>query len=170
MAAIVDRINKASDGTLEEIEESPIRLYSGTSSRPEPKDNTSELFGDNDGNQKDSVIEVQDESSGIVIPYEVCELRQLYISAEDFINGSRRSTVMEYIRTVVQTEAPISSNLLCKRILRACDISRMGTRVANYMDNLLRNMHLSRQRLSFRLLRTCLRRNIHRENNTYRTL
>lgn len=149
MSAIVDRINKALDGTLEEIEESPIRLYSGTTTPPESKASTSDLSGDNDGNQEDEGIEDQDESSGIVIPYEVCELRPLFIPADDFINGSRRSTVMEYIRTVVQTEAPISSNLLCKRVLRACDISRMGTRVANYMDNLLRIMHLKTTTDSF---------------------
>ncbi len=149
MAAIVERINKALDGTLEEIEESPIRLYSGASTGPEPQVSSSDLFSDDGGNQDAEGIEALDESSGIVIPYEVCELRQLYIPAEDFINGSRRSTVMEYIRTVVQKEAPISSNLLCKRVLRACDIARMGTRVANYMDSLLRIMHLKTTTDSF---------------------
>lgn len=149
MSEIVEKITQALNGTLEEVEEDPIRLYSGVSSGGNTFENEQDGGQSNDSKQGEVGLEVQEDSSDVLIPYETCQLRQRYIPADDFINGSYRSVVMEYIREVIRVEAPISSNLLCKRVLRACDISRMGSRVANYMDSLLRFMRLKTTNDSF---------------------
>lgn len=59
-----------------------------------------------------------------------------YVSEEFFYSG-HKSTILAQIREVINIEAPISRSLLCKRVLAAWGISRLGQRLDSYMNELL---------------------------------
>jgi hypothetical protein len=54
--------------------------------------------------------------------------------AEDFFAYNNTATIKKQINDVMQTEAPISRNLLCRRVLAAWGISRLGSRINNHFD------------------------------------
>ena len=149
LAALADKIDKALAGVLEEVEEEAMRLFDGIGSTRTAKEFRPDRTGDgsmNDLTPPEEVVsdEEEDEYSepSNVIPYNACELQQIYISAEDFIEGYRDSKVRNYISAVVEAEAPINYDLLCKRVLRACGIARMGSRVAGHIGLLLERMNI----------------------------
>ena len=154
--SIVDKINSALNGTFEEKEEEPIHPFSSnTFMKAISGDSSSTSIVDESmaisdaAANTDSDTTPNGETSEFVIPYEVCTLRQKHVSADDFISGKYKSLIMKDIRDVLTVEGPISCNLLCKRVLRAFDISRMGSRVEGYMDRLLHSMLLKTTRDSF---------------------
>lgn len=63
-------------------------------------------------------------------------------SAEEFMHPAHQRIVIDQITEVVNTEAPISRQLLCKRILSAWGISRLGQRLDSYFESLFHNMPL----------------------------
>lgn len=75
-------------------------------------------------------------------PYRIAELEYTPVTSDDFAQGRYDSQVMEKIRSVIKTEAPVSRALLCKRVLNSFAIARMGTRLAAHMDCLLKRMDL----------------------------
>ncbi|RZK08548.1 MAG: DUF3320 domain-containing protein, partial [Flavobacterium sp.] len=64
-------------------------------------------------------------------------------SSDEFFWGQNREKIKKQISDVLETEWPISKNLLCKRVLNAWNISRMGTRISYHFQTLLDEMHLS---------------------------
>ena len=131
LSALADKIDRALAGEWEEVEEEPMRLFGGDGGTlPAP---------DTDSEADTSSIVVDPD---IVIPYVPCDLPQYSISPEDFIAGGYDSAVKKLISEVVESEAPVNFDLLCKRVLRACGISRMGTRVGDYLRKLLGGMNL----------------------------
>ena len=52
--------------------------------------------------------------------------------------ASHGRILQSYLRKVIETEAPISYNLLCKRVLRACNIARMGPRISACLNSMIR--------------------------------
>ena len=104
---------------------------------------------DNNGPITSEPIEVEqkDESclathaDDTIIPYETCELRPVSILPDEMTLHAKM--IKEYLRKVIDAEAPISYNLLCKRVLRACNISRMGPRIAACMNGLIRDLRPS---------------------------
>ena len=128
LSALSDKINRALAGEWEEVEEEALRLFGGNGgARP-----TAETGSDS------PVVTDPD----IVIPYVPCELPQRNISPEDFTAAGYNPVVRKLITEVVESEAPVNYDLLCKRVLRACGISRMGTRVGDYLRKLLGGMNL----------------------------
>lgn len=65
------------------------------------------------------------------------------ISSEAFFFSENRDAIKKQISEVLETEWPISKNLLCKRVLNAWNIGRMGTKIANHFQTLLAEMKLS---------------------------
>ena len=90
----------------------------------------------------DSPELVEQEIDVLVQTYQVAELEYTPVTSDDFIQGYYDSQVMEKIRSVIKTEAPVSRALLCKRVLNSFAIARMGTRLAAHMDYLLKRMNL----------------------------
>lgn len=70
-------------------------------------------------------------------PYTQAKLSMQTISSEDFISGRYDRKAIEKIHKVIEAEAPISKNLLCKRVLNSFGITRTGARLNAYMDYLL---------------------------------
>ena len=58
-------------------------------------------------------------------------------SSEVFLFPEYQNYIIKQIQTVIETEAPISRPLLCKRVLQSWGISRLGSRLDTYFDELL---------------------------------
>lgn len=70
--------------------------------------------------------------------YGTIVLRPVDYSTDDFFSPHHRDMVLKQIRQVMTVEAPISRSLLCKRVLSAWGISRMGTRLDSYFEELFK--------------------------------
>lgn len=71
-------------------------------------------------------------------PYHSTLLKEMRgYSSEQFISPENKSLVLSQIKKIISTEAPISRFLLYKRVLSAWGISRMGTRIESYLDNIM---------------------------------
>jgi len=57
--------------------------------------------------------------------------------SEAFLSPEYQKLIFHQIDEVMETEAPVSRTLLCKRILQAWGISRLGQRLDAYFDTLL---------------------------------
>lgn len=80
------------------------------------------------------------ESISSSIPYETAELDLVYKPKDDFFYS--RNLILKQINQVVQKEAPISRNLLCKRVLSAWNISRLGQRLDRTFEKLFKDTDL----------------------------
>jgi hypothetical protein len=58
-------------------------------------------------------------------------------SSDEFLLPINQQKICDQIVEVIETEAPISRNLLCKRVLAAWGISRLGTRLSTHFNILL---------------------------------
>ncbi|GAO44733.1 DUF3320 domain-containing protein [Flavihumibacter petaseus] len=69
------------------------------------------------------------------IAYEACRVPMAYsASVEDFLLTQNHALVTAQILRVLEAESPISRNLLCKRVLTAWGISRMGSRLNSHFE------------------------------------
>lgn len=74
---------------------------------------------------------------GNAVTYEVSMLDAVQVnSGEDFFLPQNRGRIKAQIFNILQTEAPISQNLLCKRVLAAWGITRMGARISTHFDGI----------------------------------
>ena len=121
LQALVDKIELALAGGLEEPEEEPQRPSGGE--------------------ERDTLLAVSARTD-VIIPYEVCELTSYSIPPEEFALGDYDYLVSNLFQQVVDTEAPINYDLLCRRVLRACGISRLGSRISAHIGTLLQGLDI----------------------------
>lgn len=69
--------------------------------------------------------------------YQISALMPVPFSSEEFFSPDHKYKILRQIREVIEMEAPISKSLLCKRILAAWGISRLGQRLEGYLNELL---------------------------------
>lgn len=72
-----------------------------------------------------------------IVPYRTAVLKYSGLSNEEFFSPGYKNTILRQIKEVMEGEAPISRSLLCKRILSAWGISRLGQRLDGYLEELL---------------------------------
>lgn len=78
------------------------------------------------------------------VNYEEAALDPVTIfSSEEFLMAHNFDTIATQIRQVLETEAPISKNLLCKRVLTAWGISRLGTRLSGHFEYIFSQMGIT---------------------------
>lgn len=75
--------------------------------------------------------------------YEATKLNNQYISADDFVSGLYRTTIIHSVKLVMSGEAPISHSLLTKRVVQSFGIARSGSRIQEYMDSLYSDLNLT---------------------------
>ena len=149
------KIEDAIAGRYVEVEEEPIRLYdNGHSSRHNSEtsvipDTPTEKqiqhkFESESENKPVERVSIDKQLNDNIIPYKFTELDFCSLPVEDVINGYYDGIIKEYIKQVVEIEAPITSDLLCKRVLRAINIARMGSRVAGHMYYILNRINLKK--------------------------
>lgn len=78
-----------------------------------------------------------------VKPYTVCALRREEISPDELVAGHYDSHILQKILDVVDAEAPVSRQLLCRRVISSLGIARMGARLAVFMDYMLQSAGLT---------------------------
>ena len=76
------------------------------------------------------------------IKYIVCPLEIKSGGSEEFCLLENNSLILSQIKRVLEIEAPISKNLLCKRVLASWSIVRMGARLDRRFDELFATLKL----------------------------
>jgi len=78
-----------------------------------------------------------------LIKYEVCNLTQSLLNfSDEFFDSRLQPKIIGQIKQVMEVEAPISHNLLSRRILNAWGISRLGVRLNKYLSNIYSKLEL----------------------------
>ncbi len=72
--------------------------------------------------------------------YSICTLDPMGVPAEDFYLANQDRTVRQQLRRVLEIEAPISREQLCRRVLAAWGITRLGARPERRIGSLLERM------------------------------
>ena len=130
---VCSKVEAAVSGCYEDMEEEPIMLYDSGF-------HTGAFAADNDVQQvEDPVVS---EISSPLIQYRFTALASFPLSAESVASGLHDDIIKSYIAEVIEIEAPIKHDLLCKRVLRAIEISRMGPRMATHIQSLIDGMNL----------------------------
>lgn len=62
-------------------------------------------------------------------PYKLCRLPQVNPSQEEFYSSSSNQMITSQIIQVVNEEGPISHSLLCRRVIQAWGMTRVGNRI-----------------------------------------
>ncbi|RDV11468.1 DUF3320 domain-containing protein [Pontibacter diazotrophicus] len=115
--------------------------------------NTGNLAFQHVANNSSSFIEEAENTSDVATVsaariYEVCQLETVLTnSSEDFLQPLNCEKVAQQIIQVVNTESPISQNLLCRRVLAAWGISRNGSRVNTHFENLFPQLPIKKTQL-----------------------
>ncbi len=74
-----------------------------------------------------------------VSSYQISALMPSPHGSEEFFYPGHRAAILNQIKEIMETEAPISKSLLCKRVLAAWGISRLGQRLDSYLNELLQS-------------------------------
>lgn len=91
----------------------------------------------------DTLIEKQPVYDSNMVEYANCTLDFTHAgSSDDFLQPHNNQKICNQILQVIEVEAPISKNLLCKRILAAWGISRAGTRISAQFEILFKRLNL----------------------------
>lgn len=151
---LCSKIEDAIAGRYVEVEEEPIRLYGGSTGNPTGPSTTCDTpIEDQTYEERESLFESEGEAvepyrvtetGGNIVPYVFTELEPCPLPVEDVVNGYHDRILMKYIEQVIEQEAPITKDLLCKRVLRAVNIARMGSRVAGHMYYIIKRMNLKK--------------------------
>lgn len=74
------------------------------------------------------------------VDYVICHLETVRTkSSDEFLLPQNQMLINSQILKVLSVESPISKNLICRRILSAWNISRMGSRVTSHFQQLFAN-------------------------------
>lgn len=99
-------------------------------------------------NEVKNTAEVKIESASALednnTKYVLCSLPNLSLGAEEFCLLQNNRIIISQIEQVLKEEAPISRNLLCKRILSSWGIARMGARLDRRFEELFLIMELNK--------------------------
>jgi very-short-patch-repair endonuclease len=84
--------------------------------------------------------EMAENSPKYVKPYQQALLLPVSYPAEAFFSPEYKHIILGQIKEVVEAEAPISRSLLCKKVLSAWGITRMGQRLDTYFTTLFSHL------------------------------
>ena len=76
--------------------------------------------------------------------YKFAKITPYSYSPEDFFFTDSYSILLSQIRKIMESEAPISKSLLCKKILSEWGISRLGTRIEAQIETALDTLNIYR--------------------------
>jgi DNA polymerase III delta prime subunit len=127
----------------EEISDtSPLQNGCDPNSNSDPNSEDKQNDGkQNDGDEPDNNSEPEEDKEPEIDrrqgtqPYRAARLSFTYPS-DYFWLPQYKETILSQIHEVVETEAPVSRALLCRRILTAWGMSRLGIRLNYYFDRL----------------------------------
>lgn len=115
------------NGILEKLNSIDDRIRTTTVTKPIIEPMTSIPLQSLQPIMEDTIL-VSNPKDEISKPYKVAELEYVRYPNEEICNW-HLELLCEQVNTVIQVEAPISKELLCKRVLSAWGISRLGSRI-----------------------------------------
>ena len=74
--------------------------------------------------------------------YQATQLPEKLLTAEEFVDHRRIPTITRAVEQVIAQEAPISLSLLTKRIIQSYGITRSGTRIQAFMNEIYGRLSL----------------------------
>lgn len=86
---------------------------------------------------------LDDNAEEKIITYKAAKLNNCYLSADEFISGWHNTEIAKSVQVVMLAEAPISYNLLTKRIVQSFGIARSGSRIQEYMNMIYSKLKLN---------------------------
>ncbi len=96
-----------------------------------------ETIEERDPRMQFEAITILDKSYDNDFKYEVCNLEvELGNTSETFLFFYNKEKIKNQINKVLEAEAPVSKNLVSKRVLNAWGISRNGARLSSYLESL----------------------------------
>lgn len=80
------------------------------------------------------------------LDYTACTLkmRNSVAQPEEFLSYTNKPSVIKDIQTVLEIESPVSKDLLCRRVLAAWSLTRIGTRIDACFESLFKEMNITR--------------------------
>jgi hypothetical protein len=78
----------------------------------------------------------EEEAETEALPYETASLR---INVRDALHDEPTSTLGRWIKDVVAEESPVHEEVAMRRVLNASDVSRMGSRIREALENGIRH-------------------------------
>jgi len=82
------------------------------------------------------------EESSYKIPYNQHPLESFNIPPEEFLKPNRLSYISFQILRIIENEAPISRDQLCRRVLSLWGMSRIGSRIEDYFNEIFSLLNL----------------------------
>lgn len=69
--------------------------------------------------------------------YEITQLSPLYADISRLLEGEYTSIILECAALIIETEAPITEELLSKRVMNSLGIQKIGSRIRSYLDSVI---------------------------------
>ena len=142
---LVTKIEAAIAGEYQEDEDTPVLPQI---SRPRSSSTTSDSTGSvpDPGSESTDNQSVTDVHSAVrepdsLIPYTTTELQEYNLDFEAVVNGYFNPLLKSYIQQVIDTEAPITKDLLCRRVLKSLNLTLQGSRMSSLMSEILENLN-----------------------------
>ncbi len=87
------------------------------------------------------LVEVSDKESDLIIPYVAAAVEALpFANSESIYFLENRSVVLNQMKEIISVEAPISKNLLFKKMLKLWNTSRAGSKLNNHLSEILQSV------------------------------
>ena len=94
------------------------------------------LYGLNRNIISDMVVEKE---------YEITQLSPLCADISRLLEGEYTSAVLERAALIIETEAPITEELLSKRVMNSLGIQKIGSRIKAYLDSVIPYLPLDKE-------------------------
>lgn len=147
LAFLADTINNAENGNTIKPEEQE----STYPEKPEILNNNFSSVAT--GQLPDIILDEREEAgqnsaSNIIMKqdYSAVNLLPMGFPSEQFHYPEYRTHIISQIKEIVENEAPVSKSLICKKILSAWGISRMGQRIEAHFELLFKHLPYHRTR------------------------
>ena len=77
-----------------------------------------------------------------VVPYQSAELKSISLSADDFVQPACKKMVKDAVKSVIETEAPVSEARLSHRVIQSFGITRSTAKIQNHLSELIASLAL----------------------------
>ena len=77
-----------------------------------------------------------------VVPYRAAELKSITLTNDDFVSPACKKMIKDAVRSVIETEAPVSEARLCRRVTQSFGITRSTAKIQTHLLELIASLGL----------------------------
>ena len=128
--------------TVKKIETDGFTTNDDTSVQINKKDFSDTLLSnlENVAQKPEIEPEIKPTENNRAVPYQAIILQPVGLHPDYFMFSIYKNKIISQIDEIINVEAPISRTLLCKKVLNAWGISRLGQRLDWYLEIILRDL------------------------------